>query len=325
MERKRKIVRRRSLNDDFLYYSSRLTVAEALNKIKLIFVSEGYRDRTINDYEMYWKEFFKIIEAEYIDTVSTDDFRAYVHHLLKERGLSPVTVNIRLTSMRSMFNRLFKEGILGRTNPVENIRKLRTDEPKVKGLKDEHILRLFSVIDKDTYPGYRDYCAMLLMLKCGLRLNEINALEVADIDFDDSVIHLTGSKNKNRKRRIIPVPKKVLQELKHLASENRKYFGNSVRMVFLNHDGTPLLDDHLRKRMHLYAEKCGLKGSVAISPHKLRHTFAINFLKNGGDIRALQLIMGHADLSTTQVYLTYSNEDIKYGFNKVDKNDNLDV
>lgn len=325
MVRKRKIVKRRDLNDDFLYYSSRLTVSEALRKINMIFVSEGYRDRTINDYEMYWNEFFKIIKAEYIDTVTTDDFRFYVNHLIKERGLSPVTVNIRLTSMRSMFNRLYKEGILGRVNPVANIKKLRTDEPKVMGLKDEHILRLFSVIDKDSYPGYRDYCAMLLMLKCGLRSNEINALEVADIDFDNEVIQLPGSKNKNRKSRIIPVPKKVLRELKYLASENRKYFGNQVRMVFLNYDGTPLKDDHLRKRMHKYASKCGLKGSVAISPHKLRHTFAINFLRNGGDIRALQLIMGHADLSTTQVYLTYSNEDLKNRFNKVDKNDTLDV
>ncbi|KMJ59377.1 DNA integration/recombination/inversion protein [Bacillus sp. LL01] len=323
-QKRRRVVKRRFLNnkaDD----NSRITVPAALQKIKLIYYSEGYRDRTVDDYEMYWTEFFSIIDKPFIDDVTSDDVRNYISYLKREKHLSHVTINIRLTAMKAMFNRLFLEGVIKGENPVLYIKRLKTDEKVIMGLKDNQIRRLFGAINKESFSGRRDYIAMLLMLKCGLRVNEIDSLEVEDIDFESEVIRLPGIKNKNRKTRIVPLSMKVLSELKMLTEKNRQDFGDDCKYVFVTNIGNPLLPDYLRKNMYKYASKAGLVGECKVSPHKLRHTFAINFLKNGGDIRALQLIMGHADLSTTQVYLKYDEEEIKERFNQVEENDDLDV
>ena len=115
-------------------------------------------------------------------------------------GLAAGTVNIRLGGVKSIFSRLVKEGILTE-NPCKDIPKLQTDEKPIFAFSDRQLKRLFSIIDKTSVAGYRDYVAMITMLYCGLRANEIENLEISDIDFDNSVIMLPGSKNKNRKIR----------------------------------------------------------------------------------------------------------------------------
>lgn len=324
VSRKRGPVIRRDIQAEKVIYSDKLTVNDALMRVLNIYGSEGYRVRTMNDYESYWSEFFRIIEREYITDVTTDDFRKYINIMLRKRGLSPVTVNIRLSAIRAMFNRLFTEGLLGTDNPVTPIRKLKTDQNKIGALSDAQIKRLFAQVDQSTFAGFRDYCAMLTMLKCGLRINEINSLEICDIDFDNGVIALPGAKNKNRKNRVVPMSKKVNENLRQLISESKEYF-DSVTHVFLNNEGFPLNEGLIRKRMYKYGVNAGLKGECRFSPHNLRHTFAVNFLKNKGDIRTLQMILGHTDLGTTQIYLNYSDHQIVARYQEVINRDNLDV
>ncbi|MGI2732496.1 tyrosine-type recombinase/integrase [Bacillus cytotoxicus] len=114
------------------------------------------------------------------------------------------------------------------------------------------------MIDKTSYAGYRDYVAMLVMLKCGLRINEVNSLEVGDVDFDNGVILLSGRKNKNRKSRVIPMSKKVQNELAQLVTETKEYFDGLGKHVFVNSFGEPLKYDHIRKRMNYYVKQAGL-------------------------------------------------------------------
>ncbi|MGM0876723.1 MAG: tyrosine-type recombinase/integrase [Bacillota bacterium] len=315
---------RRDINAEKLIYTDKITVDDALTRIMSIYGSEGYRARTMNDYESYWNEFFRIIERKYITDVTTDDFRKYINVMLHKRGLSRVTVNIRLSAMRAMFNRLFSEGLLVDNNPVTSIRKLKTDQSKVGALTDSQIRCLFSQIDHSTFAGFRDYCAMLTMLKCGLRINEINALELEDVDFENAVIALPGAKNKNRKNRIVPISKKVMENLRQLISETTEYFGSTTH-VFVNNEGARLNDDLIRKRMYKYGIDAGLKGESRFSPHNLRHTFAANFLKNQGNIRTLQMILGHSDLATTQIYLNYTDDQVVKQYQEVTDRDNLDV
>ncbi|QNG60320.1 tyrosine-type recombinase/integrase [Bacillus sp. PAMC26568] len=322
--KRRGIVKRRDIKAEQTFYTDELKVDDALNRVMSIYSSEGYRERTMSDYESYWKEFIRIVQRKYILDVTTDDFRKFINILLRKRGLSPVTVNIRMNAIRAIFNRLFAEGLLGNENPVAPIRKLKTDQNKVGALTDDQIRRLFAQIDKDSFAGYRNYVAMLTMLKCGLRINEINVLEVEDVDFDNGVIALPGAKNKNRKNRTVPMAKKVSEELKQLIYESNEYFGKS-RYVFVNNSGEPLAEDLIRKRMHQYGNKAGLKGECRYSPHNLRHSFAVNFLKNGGDIRTLQMILGHSDLTTTQIYLNYNDVDLKEKYESVQMRDKLNV
>jgi integrase/recombinase XerD len=323
--KKRAVVKRRNIEADRLFQADKLTVEQALTRVLNMYSAEGYRDRTIRDYEKHWREFFRIKPAEFIGDVTADDFRAYINVLLRKRGLSPSTVNIRMNALRSMFNRLHADGLIGDENPVATIRKLKVDEDTLHALTDDQVRRLFAQVDTGTFAGYRDYVAMLTMLKCGLRINEIDALEISDVDFDEGVIMLPGAKSKNRKNRLVPLNTKVRTEMAQLIFETREYFGEDVHHVFTSNDGQPLQHELIRKRMHKYGKDSGLNRECRPSPHSLRHTFAVNFLKNGGDIRALQLIMGHADISTTQVYLRYNDEDIKEKYARVAINDTLDV
>ncbi|MGM0876720.1 MAG: tyrosine-type recombinase/integrase [Bacillota bacterium] len=123
-----------------------ITVNEALDVVIRIYESEGYRSRTINDYRTFWAEFISIVNKQLITEVYHDDLHTYIHHLLHSRKLSPVTVNIRLSAIRAMLNRLYKEEIIS-INPVEKIRKLKTDQQRIFTLTDHQIRRLFSVID----------------------------------------------------------------------------------------------------------------------------------------------------------------------------------
>lgn len=159
----------------------------------------------------------------------------------------------------------------------------------------------------------------------GLRINEINSLEVNDIDFENEVIILPGSKNKNRRTRIVPMTKKVTSVLKQLITETKSYFSDINNYVFVNNEGEVLKDDHIRKRMHYYGKKANLLGECKCSPHSLRHTFAVKFLKNTGDIRALQLLLGHSELATTEIYLNYNDRDVKEKYKQAEESDLLDI
>lgn len=322
--KRRAIGKRRDVDTDIVLFKPSITVNRALERVMDIYVAEGYRERTISDYRMFWAEFINIIDRQLITDVTKDDIRKYVNHLLKIRKLSPVTVNIRLSAIRAIFNRLEKETVI-ENNPVVGVRKIRVDEQKIYTLTDNQIKRLFAMVDKTSYAGYRDYVAMLVMLKCGLRINEINTLEIDDVDFDNGVILLPGRKNKNRKSRVIPMSKKVQNELAQLVTETGEYFEGLGTSVFVNSFGDALNPDHIRKRMNYYGKQASLTKECRCSPHSLRHTFAVNFLKNGGDIRTLSLILGHSDLSTTQVYLSYSDTHVVEQYMKASNNDDLEV
>lgn len=297
---------------------------EALDYVIKVCRAQNYRPRTLKDYERIWTWFFDSIGVDIIDSVTPAHFRKYIDRLLNERKVSPSTVNIRLTALKAIFNRLHRDGVL-KENPAAKIQKLKTDEKPLPIMTDEQIKRLFSVIDKNTFPGYRDYVAMLVMLKEGLRNNEVISLEVDDIDFATEMILLPGAKNKNRKVRSIPMATQVKKELRQIIAETQHYFGQTTKYVFTNQFGEQLTDDFLRKRMHMYAKKSGMAGQCQCSPHVLRHVFATRFARHNGNLRALQKILGHSDISTTQIYMNFTDNEVKEQYNIIDAIDTLDV
>lgn len=147
--------KRRDVDTDIVLYKPSITVNRALERVMNIYLVEGYREQTISDYRMFWAEFIKIIDRQLITDVTKEDIRKYVNHLLKEGELSPV---------RAIFNRLEKEMVI-ENNPVMGVRKIKVDEQKIYTLTDNQIKRRFAMIDKTCYVGYRDYVAMLVMLK----------------------------------------------------------------------------------------------------------------------------------------------------------------
>lgn len=316
---KKRIVKRRKDLTDVVSSAEGLDTERAIAIANQQFIAEGFRQRTIDDYSKLFRYFMRELEIERIEIITEAHVQSYIHKLL-ERGLSPSTVNIRLSALKAIFKRLHEHGHM-KSNPTADFIKLRTDEAKIFMLSSGQVKRLFRVVDKSTYAGYRDYCAMLLMLHCGLRVNEVNSLEINDIDFDNLTIMLAGAKNKNRKTRAIPISKKVADELRMLIKESKEYFSDFSN-VFLTQEGNPIDKDLIRKRMYRYGQLAGLQKECRPSPHSLRHTFATNFLINGGSINALMRIMGHADITTTMRYVRLNDEEVKAQFNKVTiKND----
>lgn len=298
----------------------RLTLHEALQKIVNSAASESYRPRTLEDYRKIWRWVFGAINGEmggniqFVDEVTLEHFRAYVRHCL-DRGLSAGTVNVRVRAIKAMFNRLTKDGYIT-DNPATKLQKLRQDEKTLRVFGTTEIKRLLSVIDKGTFAGFRDYCAILLMYDCGLRCGEINALEINDIDFDNNVILLPGAKNKNRRTRAVPISESMAKLLRQLIAETREFFGSSASLVFLNNNGEPMAEGRIRSRMHEYGRRSGLNGTLRVSPHTLRHSFATRWLANDGDLVSLSRILGHTDLSTTKRYLNITHEDISRAHKK---------
>lgn len=316
-KRVRPVVKRRELDIEITrdgQAKARLKLSEALDKVINSMVAEGFRERTVRDYRRVWTWFFDCLNGElgenirFVDQVTAEHFREYMAYCLTEEGHSPVTVNIRLRALKSMFNRMEREGIIT-DNPVKKVRRVKQDEKPIVAMTEEQFKRLIAQIDKDTFAGFRDYVAILTMYDTGMRINEINALEPTDIDFENSVIMLPGAKNKNRKTRAVPVSEEVLGLLKRLMYETQQYFGK-VDRVFTNNFGEPLKDDLLRKRLYKYGVRAGLHGIVRVSPHTLRHSFAKLFILNGGDIFTLQKILGHVDITTTRKYIEVLVEDV---------------
>ncbi|GAQ18505.1 DNA integration/recombination/invertion protein [Oceanobacillus picturae] len=322
--RRRGVVKRRDAGIKYEISRHNLHYEKALENAIRAYEAENYRPRTISDYRKNWREFFEVIGKENVFDVTREDFRRYITQRMQLDGLAAGTINIRLGGVKSVFSRLVKDDIL-KESPGKDIPKLRTDENTIFAFSESQLKRLFSIIDKTTVAGYRDYVAMITMLYCGLRGNEIDSLEIKDVDLVNSVIMLPGSKNKNRKVRAVPMKKSVQEELRQLIIENQGYFGEDITHVFVNSFGEPLKHGRIRKRMHKYGESAGLNDEARVSPHSLRHTFAVRFLMNGGDIRTLQMLLGHADLSTTQVYLRYSTDNLVKQYNRASENDNLDL
>ncbi|EEM57167.1 MULTISPECIES: tyrosine-type recombinase/integrase [Bacillus] len=314
MLKNRRVVKRRREIVDFIDTTEELSTETVIRIVTQAFQAEGFRKRTIDDYTKLFHYFMRELNIEKVEIITAKHVQMYINKLLS-RELAPATINIRISALKSVFKRLHEQGYI-KSNPAVDFVKLRTDEAPIFTLNNNQIKRLFRVVDKTTYAGYRDYCAMLLMLHCGLRVNEVNQLEANDLDFDNLTIMLSGAKNKNRKTRAVPMTKKIAEELRMLIDESREYFEGTTN-VFLTQDGNSIDNDLLRKRMYRYGQLAGLSKECRPSPHSLRHTFATNFLRNGGSVNALMRIMGHADITTTMRYVRLNDEAVKEQYEKV--------
>ncbi|QWI19397.1 integrase [Bacillus wiedmannii] len=314
MLKNRRVVKRRREIVDFIDTTEELNTEMVIRIVTQAFQAEGFRKRTIDDYTKLFRYFMRELNIDKVEIITVKHVQMYINKLIS-RELAPATVNIRISALKSVFKRLHEQGYI-KSNPAVDFVKLRTDEAPIFTLNNNQIKRLFCVVDKTTYAGYRDYCAMLLMLHCGLRVNEVNQLEANDLDFDNLTIMLSGAKNKNRKTRAVPMTKKIAEELRMLIDESREYFEGATN-VFLTQDGNSIDNDLLRKRMYRYGQLAGLSKECRPSPHSLRHTFATNFLRNGGSVNALMRIMGHADITTTMRYVRLNDEAVKEQYEKV--------
>ena len=236
---------------------------------------------------------------ELILAAQTDTFRAYLAHL-NEKQYSKSTIARKLATLRSFFKFLVKRGRIP-SNPVTPIRTPKQEKKLPRFLEYEEVKRLLETPPIDTWLGARDRAIMETLYSTGMRVSELVALNLDDVDFLGEVVHVRG---KGKKERITPISSSALQVIQHyIEFRNRRAQSNpnfDSKVLFVNKHGKRLSTRSVRRKMDKYLKMAGL--DAAISPHTLRHSFATHMLNNGADLRSVQELLGHQSLSTTQIY-----------------------
>ena len=211
-------------------------------------------------------------------------------------GLAPRSIQRRLSAVRSFFRYLIREGLLD-ANPAADVPAPRGPKRLPKTLDADQMGRLLELPQTDPL-AVRDWAMMELLYSSGLRLAELVGLDIGAVDLADGTVRVTGKGNKTR---VVPVGShartaiaKWLQQRGHLTRPN------TDQALFLGARGNRISPRSVQSRVQLWARRQGLAQSV--SPHLFRHSFASHLLESSGDLRGVQELLGHADISTTQIY-----------------------
>lgn len=237
---------------------------------------------------------------------SNADVVAYLMRL-KQEGKAKATVNRKLASIRTWFQFLIKEGVIEK-NPASDIRSPKIERKNIAYLSPEEVETLMTMPDESP-KGIRDRAILELMYATGIRASELIALEIDDVNVRMGFITCRGE---NMKARIIPIGRIGRQAMeKYLYGMRNEILEEhpEERTLFVNYIGHPITRQGLWKILKEYGEKAGL--SQNLTPQVLRNSFAVHMLQNGADIKSLQELMGHEDITATQIYLAVTKNRIK--------------
>jgi integrase/recombinase XerD len=211
-------------------------------------------------------------------------------------GASRKTTAKSLSALRAFFAFLRREGHI-RDNPAEDVQTPRVARRIPEVFSREEVERLLAAIDLDTPGGVRDRFLFELIYSCGLRVSEAASMTLDRIYKSQMFLRVLG---KGGKERIVPIGELALEWLEKYLSQARPVLARGRRLasLFVNHLGEPLSRKGMWKRFKGYAQEAGVAGKI----HTLRHSFATHLLKGGADLRTVQVLLGHADIGTTQIY-----------------------
>lgn len=220
--------------------------------------------------------------------------RQYVGQL-NRAGLSPATIRRQLSAARSLFRYLVRESSLA-TNPFVGIAAPRQAKRLPKALSVDQTSQLLQSGGEGALES-RDLAMFELMYSSGLRLAELAALDLVDLDFGEGLVRVAG---KGAKVRVVPVGRMALRAIQHWLGQRGQLAAGDEKALFIGFRGQRLSGRAIQLRLNRLAQRQGLENGL--HPHMLRHSFATHMLESSGDLRAVQELLGHADISTTQIY-----------------------
>jgi len=234
--------------------------------------------------------------------------------------LSGHTINGYMRALQSFWAWLVREGLVD-DNPFKRVKIPRAPKKVIPVFTEEQLSRLFSVIDVTSECGQRDYTIIVTLLDTGIRCSELTGLSLADVNLESRLLKVWG---KGSKERLVPIGAKVQKAIWTYLSRHRPEPAiPRYDQVFLTRNGRPLTKDRLEKIVEHYGIKAGITG-VRLSPHTFRHTMAVTFLRNGGDIFSLQRILGHSQLEVLRGYVNLALSDISKAHRRNSPADNLE-
>jgi integrase/recombinase XerC len=284
------------------------SLGEYIDKfIRYLEVEKGVSAHTVRAYRKDLNEFSGYVKTQ-PEKVDIFDVRGFIAAQVSG-GLNKSTVSRRLSSIRSFFKFLYREGYI-KVNPAKLV-----SNPKVPKLLPRYLSvdDMFSLIEKPEGIGFipaRDRAILEFLYSSGLRVSELSGLNTDDLNIRESLIKIRG---KGRKERIVPVGSKAVEAVKSYLVE-RMLLKSRDKALFLNRRRTRLTDRSVRRIVVKYARALAMNGKIG--PHTLRHSFASHLLQGGADLRVIQELLGHSSLSTTQ---KYTHLDIRHLMDVYDK------
>ncbi len=260
----------------------------------------NYSNNTINSYDNDIKKLSNFYENKDLLKLTIKDIEKYLNTLSE---LAPSTISHNISTMKTFYNYFIKKGDC-KENPLNGIKQPKLGVHLPTYLTVEEIDRLLDIDIKTPYDA-RNKALLELMYATGLRISETISLEFMNIDYDECIVRVMG---KGSKERIVPINDIALDALKNYIDNYRPLLLKSKlnNYLFLNNHGEPMTRQAVFK---IIKKECLIKGiTKEVSPHTLRHTFATHLLENGADLRIIQELLGHSDISTTQIYTHLSNE-----------------
>ncbi len=263
-------------------------------------VERRLSQNTVIAYSQELAKFAEFLEKGGISSlgdVTPSDVTAFLAGL-RSKGLKERSVARSLAALRSFFRFLIEEGVL-QSNPLTLVESQKAGAPLPKVMTPEEVDRLLAAPDRKTNRGLRDAAMLELLYASGLRVSELLELRADDLHLDEGFVKITG---KGGKERLIPIGESARGCLRLYLSKVRKGVESAARSryLFISRRERPFSRQGFWKLIKNYAFKAGI--STSVTPHTLRHSFATHMLANGADLRAVQAMLGHADISTTQIY-----------------------
>jgi integrase/recombinase XerD len=287
---------------------------EAVLQVFLEFLSveKGLSSNTIQSYARDLVKLFRFLRKERASWMKADEegLVRFIHHQSRA-GLSPRSMARLISSIKSFYNFLVLDGMI-KKNPAVNLSSPKTRLALPKFLTVREVESLLGQPDEENVRGVRDKAMLELLYATGLRVSELIALRAKNVNLEDGFLLCVG---KGGKERIVPIGNSAAKAVRRYLEESRdKFIKESSEYLFLSQRGNAFTRQGFWKLLKGYAKKAGLVQKI--SPHVLRHSFATHLLERGADLRSVQMMLGHSQITTTQVYTHVSRMRLRRVYDK---------
>ena len=273
--------------------------------IRYLEIEKNYSKHTILNYRLDllgFKGFLADLDLEKVDYLFLRKYLAQ----LKEKKLSNRSVNRHLSTLRSFFRFLNREGLL-KTNPMVILSSPKQEKHLPLFLTEEEVSKLIEAALPKDERGLRDRAILETFYSTGIRISELAGLSIEDIDFIGGIVKVMG---KGKKERLVPIGERAIASIRAYLDSRKK----QADTLFLNKSKKRITTRGIRNIVRKYILNAGIRRGV--SPHTLRHSFATHLLNRGADLRSVQELLGHANLSTTQIYTHLTTDRLKSVYDK---------